>query len=227
MERIEINAVKRGVGKGASRKLRTENKIPAVIYGAGNETQNLCVEMKEFEKAIGTDAGWNVLLDLTVDGKEKYLTRVADYQAHVLTRKITHVDFQILDLKKKIISEIPVRLVGEAKGTEDGGIVEISKRNLEVKCLPTNIPEHIDIDITSLEIGDSVHIEDISFPADVESLHDTNFSVVAVLAPKVEAVEAAPEEGTEAAIAEGGEAKEGEHKKADNADKKEESGKKE
>lgn len=205
MERMELNVLKRETGKGTSRKLRREGSVPGILYGKGQEPLPLAVNMRELDRAVNTDAGWNVLLDLKIEGKEKVLARISEYQAEVLSRKFSHVDFQVLDLKKKIKVEVPIRFTGKAKGIQDGGIMEIVRRKLEVKCLPTKIPEHIDIDVSELSIGENIHIKDVTLPEDVECTFETNFSIVAIVAPTEEivaeapVVEGAPVEGAPAA----------------------------
>lgn len=216
MERKELNVNKREIGKSASKKIRKENRVPAILYGVGRDPQPLSVNMKEVDKVVSTEAGWNILLDLNIDGKDKVLSRISDYQADVLRRHLTHIDFQVLDLKKKIKTEVPIKLIGKAVGVKEGGIMEVIRRSLEVKCLPTEIPEHIDIDVTAMVIGDSVHIEDVTMPSGVECLYDTNFSIAAVVSPTLEIIPEVPEEEVPAELAEGEEAPpaEGEEAKA-------------
>lgn len=192
MERLELNVTKRAVGKSASRKLRREGSVPAILYGSKREPVALFVNSRELDGVLNTEAGWNILLDLKVDGSDKILARISDYQADVLRRNLTHVDFQVLDLTKKIKAEVPIRLSGTPEGVKNGGVLELIKRTLEVKCLPTNIPEHLDIDVSALQIGDNVHVSNIVMPEGVENASDTNFSIAAIVAPTEEIVAEAP-----------------------------------
>ena len=228
MERLGLNANTRESGKSGSRKLRREGKVPAVLYGAGREPLSLFVDERELDDAVDTEAGWNILLDLKIDGKETVLSRISEYQADVLKRNLTHVDFQVLDLEKKIWTEVPIRLIGKSEGVKKGGILEQSRRMLEVRCLPTCIPEHIDIDVSELDIGQNIHIDDIPMSDGVECAHDTNFSIASIVAPTKEVEPEAVAEGVEgeegAVAAEGAEGAapaEGDKKEAAGGEKKE------
>lgn len=201
MERLELNVERREIGKGPSRQLRRSERIPAVLYGKGHETVPLSVGAKDLDRVLDTDAGWNILLDLNVDGKDKILARIADYQADVLRRNLTHVDFQVLDLTQKIRTDVPIKLVGTPAGVKEGGILETIKRTIEVRCLPTNIPEHIELDVSGLGIGQNIHIKDIPVPKDVEFVYETNFSIASIVAPTEELVYEAPEAVVEGEVA--------------------------
>ncbi len=202
MERVEINATKRNEGKGGSKKLRNEGMIPGVLYGKGYKNVNLAVNAKELEKAVSTHAGMNILVDLAIDGGEKTVSRICDYQAHQISRKFTHIDFQTVDLSKKITIEVPLEFGGKSKGVKEGGVLVVSRRKLEIKCLPTNIPESIVIDISELDIGDGLHINDVKLPEGAECAHDINFSIVSVVAPtkEEEVVPVVAVEGVEGAV---------------------------
>lgn len=188
MERTALDAVKRVEGKGGARKLRRQKMIPGVIYGKGYNPVYVSVDEKALEKAVSTHAGLNVIMDLSIEGKDKVVARVCSYQAHPIDRNFTHVDFQVLDLKKRITVEVSIQIEGKAKGVKEGGILVNDRRTLSVKCLPIAIPEKITIDITELDIGDSIHIDDLKLPENVECPHDVNFAIVSVVAPMKEEV---------------------------------------
>jgi len=212
MERMELNAKTREAGKSFSKKLRREGNIPAILYGSDRKPQTLYVDFKEMNKVLATSAGWNILLDLNIDSKEKVLTRITDYQADVMKRNLTHIDFHVLDINKKLKTEVPLKLIGTPAGVKEGGILEVIRRSLEIRCLPTNIPGHIEIDVSAMEIGSNIHIDDITLPEGVECLLDTNFSIASIVAPTEEIVAEVPEEaaeGEEGAPVEGAEGEEG------------------
>jgi large subunit ribosomal protein L25 len=193
MERISLAATKREIGKGSARRSRVTGFIPGILYGKGQSPSPLTVNEKELETAVRTHAGLNVLLNLSLDGKS-VLARICDYQAHPIKRNFTHVDFQVVDLTKKINVEVPILFEGKAKGVKEGGVLVMDRRTLSVKCLPDAIPEHVIVDISALDIGDSIHIKDLKLPSGVECPTESNFGVVSVVAPMKEEV-AAPVEG--------------------------------
>lgn len=203
MERISLTAEKREVGKSISKKLRAAGKIPAVLYGRGAETLAICVDMQEMEKITKTKAGMNVLIDLAIKGGGTGIARIRDYQADPFKRLFTHVDFQTISLTEKLEVEVPVVLVGEAKGVKDGGVLEQPRRKIVLQALPGAIPDKIELDIAELKIGDSIHADEIKLPDGVDFPHETNFSIVAVVPP---AKEEAPPAEAEIVVAEGEEA---------------------
>src|SRR3989338_5739894 len=200
MERLKLSAESRAAaGKGLS-LLRAKGMCPGIIYGKKREPKMGQVVAKELEKATMTDAGFNAIFELSLDGKTDGLVRIRDYQAHPLKRNFTHVDFQAVDLKEKIEVEVPIHIVGKSKGVKEGGVLEQQRRTLHLKCLVSQIPEHIDIDVSNLDIGQGIHANEIALPEGVEFLHDTNFIVLSVVPPTKEE-EAAPAVAVEGAVA--------------------------
>jgi large subunit ribosomal protein L25 len=197
-------------GKGAARSLRRSELIPAVFYGKGMETCSLTVDPKELKKALATEAGMNTLIRLSGDGPfDGKVVILKDSLRDALSRQFLHADFQAIDLTKKTTLLVPVKLVGKAPGEKNGGILELIVKELEIRCLPSDIPPHIEVDVSALEIGDSVHLKEISFPAGVETTHEENFAVAGVAAPAKEEVEEEPAAGAAegAAAPEAGESK--------------------
>ena len=192
MQTVNLNAVKREEGKGHAGRMRKTGAVPAVLYGKKFKASSISVNEKELELAVSTKSKLNVLLDLTIDGKDKMKVRIRDYQADQVTRQFTHVDFQVLDLKEKIMVEVPLQFVGKAKGVKEGGVLLMDRRLLSVKCLPTAIPENIEVDITELAIGDGIHVDELKLPEGIECPHEGNFSIVSVVAPMKEEEVAAP-----------------------------------
>ena len=182
-------------GKGGSRKVRADGLVPAVVYGKGIETLNLRVDPKALQQATATEAGWNTLITLKGDGPfDGKVVVLKDMQIDAIRREPKHVDFYALDLKKKIAFMVPVSPQGKSKGEKEGGTLQLVRHELEVFCLPTNIPHSIEINVEELEVGDAVHIDEGSFPEGAESRHDVNFTVLTVVSRMAEEVEETEEE---------------------------------
>ncbi len=190
MERILLKVTDREVGKGRSRRLRRDQLVPAILYGKGEPARPLSVPRRELERALKTQAGRNILIDVAVDKGETVVGRIKDLQVDPISQLIVHADFQKVDLSSEIEVEVPIRYVGKAIGLQDGGIVEVSRRSIEVKCLPTEIPEFIPVDITSLGIGESLHTGDIEWPEGVKPRYHDQISLVQIVAPQKEDVAA-------------------------------------
>ena len=184
-------------GKGGSRKVRQDGLVPAVVYGKGVEALNLRLDPKALQKAVATEAGWNTLLTLKGDGPfDGLVVILKDMQIDAIRRNPTHVDFLAIDLKKTLAVMVPVQPVGKSQGEIEGGTLQLVRHEVEVYCLPTNIPTSIEIDVTALNIGEVVHIDELSLPEGVESQHDVNFTVLTVVGRMAEEVEV-DEEGEE------------------------------
>ena len=182
-------------GKGGARKVRADGLVPAVVYGKGIETLNLRVDPKALQQATATEAGWNTLITLKGDGPfDGKVVVLKDMQIDAIRREPKHVDFYALDLKKKIAFMVPVSPQGKSKGEKEGGTLQLVRHELEVFCLPTNIPHSIEINVEELEVGDAVHIDEVSFPEGAESRHDVNFTVLTVVSRMAEEVEEVEEE---------------------------------
>jgi len=189
LEIIELNAnVRTNTGNGAARVLRREGNIPAVLYGRGIESVSLSVNIKELENALKKGSIGQSLFNLKVQNGDTYskTVMIKELQYHPLTLNFLHADFYEIAMDRKITVNVPVVTVGKSQGVELGGLLQIIRRELEVTCLPTLIPESIEIDVTDLDIGDAIHAEDIPLPDGIEIQTDVNFTVVTILAPKVE-----------------------------------------
>jgi large subunit ribosomal protein L25 len=187
-------------GKGGSRKVRQDGLVPAVVYGKGVEALNLRLDPKALQQAVATEAGWNTLLTLKGDGPfDGLVVILKDMQIDAIRRNPTHVDFLAIDLKKTLAVMVPVQPVGKAQGVVEGGTLQLIRHELEVYCLPTNIPTSIEIDVTALNVGEGIHIDEVSFPEGVESQHDVNFTVLTIVGRMAEEVEVdeEDEEGVE------------------------------
>lgn len=210
MEQIDLKAqVRKETGKGSARALRREQRIPAVLYGPQSDSMLLSIDFKEFEAIVKKTNIGSVLLNLQIQNGEKLIrpAMIKELQTHPVTGTYLHIDFYEIDMQRKIKVNVPVVVRGKAAGIEEGGLLQIVLRELEVLCLPISIPDAIEVDVTDLNIGDSIHVEGIQLSGDVEILEDSDSTVVTVLAPKVEEIEVEEEviEGEEEAEEEGAE----------------------
>ncbi len=184
-------------GKGAARSLRREGSVPAVIYGHSREAQSLTVPSRDLEKLLGTIAAGSTVVELTIDGKPSR-TLIREIQRHPFKRNVLHVDFLELVAGEKITVSIPLVLHGVPEGVRlGGGILEQMLREVEVEVDPASIPNHIDVDVSHLIVGHSVHVRDLNIPAGVTVLADEDAPVALVQISRaaIEAEPAAAEEG--------------------------------
>src|SRR5262245_1309324 len=222
------------LGKGGARKARAAGQIPGVLYGHGKEPVPVSVGARDFDLALRGHKGGNPIVNLAVAGGE-YTALIRDVQYDPLTHDILHLDFQHISLTETIEVKVSVHLTGLPVGVKDGGgILETILREIEVRCLPTAIPPSIEVDVSHLNIGDSVHVREISVP-DVTVLNDDGETIATVVPPTVmeeKAPEAAAVEGAPAepeVIAKGKKEEEGApaaEAKDKEKEKKEEKGKK-
>lgn len=183
MAEVTLKAVKRDdTGKGSARRARAEGRVPAIVYGQGIDPVSISVDRREFVTALKTDAGLNVLLNIDVDGsKTTALTR--EIQTDPVRGTLLHADFVKIDLKQEVEVEVPVHVVGEAPGVKEGGVLEHPLFTLHVRCLPTDVPESIDADISGLNIGDVLRVSELAEGRDFHILNDPEAVVASVAAP--------------------------------------------
>ena len=179
--------------------------VPAVLYGPGAESVLLSVNAVEFEKVLKKSISGQVLLNLIIQNGETFnrSAMVRELQTHPVSREFLHIDFFEIAMDRKIRVKVPVVITGKAKGVEAGGILQIVRRELEMLCLPLRVPESIEVDISDLDIGDSIHIGAISLEDDIEVLEEDHFTIVTVVSPTIEEVEEEVEELEEDEDAEG------------------------
>jgi large subunit ribosomal protein L25 len=204
-------------GKGTARAARRAGRIPAVIYGNKEEPVMVTLETRVLERELHKGGFFTQLVDLEVSGtKHRVLPRDAQY--HPVTDRPLHVDFLRFSADRKITVEVPVVFLNEEEspGIKTGGVLNIVRHDVEVLCIADRIPEHFDVDLTGLEIGDSIHAHSLILPEGVElTITDRDFTIATIAAPTVMAAEETGEEGAEgaapgdAAEAEGGDEKEG------------------
>ena len=188
-------------GTGVARKLRRDGKIPAVIYGHGREPQSLTVETRELEKLLSTVSAASTVIELSLGGAVAK-TLIREIQRHPVKRNIIHVDFQELVAGEKVTVSVPLRFTGTADGVRNsGGILEETMHQVHIRVDPSIIPNHIDVDVTPLTIGHSIHIRDLKLPEGVSILDDAGATVCVCTAPKA-ATETVPGAEGEPAAAE-------------------------
>lgn len=205
------------IGKGAARKLRAAGKIPAILYGRGRDSLPLALDPRALDRILRS-SGANTLLDLTVEGHPEVKDTVAlvkDLQRDPLRGSIVHADLYAVDLTRAVTVDVPIHLVGKARGLDFGGILEHTLREIALECLPRAIPEAIEVEISHLEVGDVIHVRELVLPEGVTLVTDGDLGVVHIALPQAEptpeeaAAAAATTEGAAApaAAAEGGEKK--------------------
>jgi large subunit ribosomal protein L25 len=204
MEKIILKAAAReDIGKGVCGRIRKKGQVPGVIYRGGKEGLNIVVDSRDLWAALHTSAGENAIITLDIGSKEakdKKTVIVREIQEDPINDSFVHVDFYEISLKDKLRVKVPVTLKGEAEGVKtDGGIMNQVLWELEVECLPTQIPERIEVQVEALHINEAIHIKDVKAPEGVQLMGDGEQVVVVVTPPKAEeVVEAVPVEGAEA-----------------------------
>jgi large subunit ribosomal protein L25 len=201
MATANLTATTRGdTGKGVARKLRSAGQIPGIIYGHAREAQPLTINTRDFEKLLEHISAENTVIELALDGRVSR-TLIREIQRHPFRREYLHVDFQELVAGETVTVRVPLILIGIAAGVRlEGGVLDQTLRDLEIEVDPANMPNHIDVDVNNLNIGESIHVRDIQLPAGVTPLTDLDTTIVVCAAPRaaIEATVAAPVEGAEA-----------------------------
>lgn len=173
-------------GKGANRRLRMQGKLPAVVYGQGLETLSVSVNAQDVDLILHSEAGHNTIFQLQVSGK---LTDVLikAYQLDPVKGSLLHADFQAVALDQKMTFAVPVQVVGTAQGVIAGGVLDQVLREIEVECLPTEVPDHIPLDVTELDIGDSVRVEALQLDSSkISLLSAPDLVILSIVPPHVE-----------------------------------------
>lgn len=178
-------------GKGAARSLRRDGQIPAVIYGHAREPQALTLDAREFGRLLEHVTA-STVIDLALDGASKK-TLIREIQRHPFKRHVLHVDFQELVAGETITVEVPLIFRGTAPGVREGGILDQVMHSISIEADPTSIPDHIDVDVSGLTLGKSIHVADLTLPAGVTVLDEADATVAVVSMPKVQAETVEPE----------------------------------
>ena len=199
-----VARVRKTKGKGAAKKLRNMAQVPAVFYGPKTESVMLAVDYPELERLLKQGSSDNVILDLQVQsdqGTETYKAIIKDLLIDPVKDIYLHADFYEISMDKEITVDVPIRLVNSPVGVIDGGILQHIRRKLNISCLPDKMIDALELDVSGLAIGDSLHVEDIDLPEGIVSLEEGHLTVATVAAPTV--AEEAEEEVIEEELAEG------------------------
>ncbi len=189
MDLIKLNAKARETrGKGAARKLRQNREIPAIVYGAKIDPVMLSIDTTSFDKIIRENGSTGLFFNLKIDGKagKDKIVMLKDMQMDTFSMHYLHIDLHEIDMDTEVTISIPVETIGLSKGVEAGGVVQTIRRELDIVCKPADTPDTIQIDITNLDIGDSLHVEDIDLGEEIEIPHEVNFTIITVSAPTAE-----------------------------------------
>jgi large subunit ribosomal protein L25 len=204
MDKPVLNARTRELkGKGAAKKLRSNNQIPAVFYGPNREPINLAMDYPELEKIIKGSGGENIILDLKVksdSGTQTLKVILKELQVDPIKDIYLHADFYEISMDKEITVNVPIHLINTPAGVEEGGILQHIRRELSVSCLPDKLIDALEVDVSQLEIGDSVHTRDLALPEGMTSLDEEDLTIAVVAAPTVEPEEPVEEELEEEAL---------------------------
>ncbi len=187
MDTMQLNTtIRTETGKGPARKLRSEGKLPAIFYGPKANPIILSIDYVQLKKMIKGKSAENIIFDLRIDSGEKGQSKkvmIKEIQKDPVTRDYLHVDLYEIAMEKEIEINIPVYLINTPIGVSKGGILEHPRRELRVLCMPKDLVEKIDIDVSGLDIGQSLHIGDINFPPGLKSTEDASLTIITVVAP--------------------------------------------
>lgn len=187
MEQIQLEAfIRNQTGKGAGRALRRDGKVPAVFYGPDSPPLSLFIRRLDLEKVFKKQPGENILFQLEITGEGPKVLKTAmlrELQRDPVSRAYLHTDFYEISLTKELEVEVAIRVVGKSPGVEKGGILHEVTRELQIRCLPGNIPDYIEVDVGKLEIGDAVHVQDLHLAEGIKVLSDPHITIINVMAP--------------------------------------------
>jgi large subunit ribosomal protein L25 len=183
MQQKQLNIELRSkTGKGISRQLRSADMVPGVVYGKGMDPVAVSIKYRDLQNALAGEGGQNNLITLVGGGSlDQSMAIIADMQRDALKGTYRHVDLHRINMNEKLRVTVPVVLKGTAIGVKEGGLLDLAHHELHVECLPGNIPDHIEIDITELQIAHSIHINEIVLPEGVKLLENPKTPVVGVL----------------------------------------------
>jgi large subunit ribosomal protein L25 len=205
MEVLELKAqIRKGSGKGVSRKLRASGSIPAVLYGSGSDSTPLSLRSADLVDLLRAEKGEAGFIKLIIQGEDKNLEKLSmikELQTNPVTHTLIHADFYEIRMDHKLTMDVPIHLIGQPIGVEMGGEIHQFKRDLKVSCLPSAMPKFVELDVTGLDIGNTLRVADLQLAKGVEILDSDDAQIISVVAKRaieeekpVEEAEAAPEE---------------------------------
>lgn len=183
---LKVN-IRKTTGSNSARAMRAAGKIPAVLYASTGDPILLSLDGKEFEQSL-KDKKSHSLYNLAIENgvATNKTVMIKELQVGPMTRMLLHVDFYEIVMDRKIKVKVPVVVTGKSEGVESGGILQIIRRELEILCFPNEIPEKIEIDVTDLDIGGSIHVKDISLDENIEIQTDVNFTIITVVGARLD-----------------------------------------
>ena len=205
-ERVKLKVQTREArGSAASRRLRANGLIPGVLYGNGGNAHPFCIEERELRRVLTGDQGLHAILDVVLEGSQKaHHAVLKEYQLDPTRARLLHIDLQEVRLDQAIQTAVVVELVGESAGVKEGGVLSQVRREVQVEALPMEVPEHLELDVSRMVIGDSLRISDLRVPAGVKLLDDPETVLATVTPPtKIEEPEVVEEELEEGELPEG------------------------
>ena len=190
MATIQLDSKKRTMtGKGSARKLRSGGRLPVILYGPETSPIMLSLDYKQLQKILRGKSAENIIFDLKADSNEKNQSKrvmIKEIQKDPVTRDYLHVDFYEISMEKELEVDIPVYLINTPIGVSEGGILEHTRRELKISCMPKNLVDRIEVDVSGLDIGQSLHVEDITLPPGLKSIEDGDLTIATVVAPTIE-----------------------------------------
>jgi large subunit ribosomal protein L25 len=187
MEQVALEGfLRQASGKGGARSLRRAGNIPAIFYAPGVDSMAIYVAKLSLEKILTNQASENTLFQLTIKGNNQETVKTVmlkELQKNPVSREILHADFYEVSLTKEIDVTVGLKVLGMAPGVEKGGILQETSRELEIRCLPTHIPDYIEVDVSALDIGDSIHVQDLRLPEGIRVLSDAHLTLITVVPP--------------------------------------------
>ena len=189
MDNMQLNAKARTeTGKGPARRLRSIGRLPAIFYGPGINPIMVSIDYSQLEKILKGRSAENIIFDLVIDDDKKNKSKkvmIKEIQIDPVTREYLHIDLYEIAMEKEIEANIPIQLLETPIGVTNGGILEHIQREVKVSCLPKDLVDKIDVNVSGLDIGQSLHIEDISFPPGLKSQEDNTVIIAKVVAPSM------------------------------------------